>query len=273
MPSRKRNKGKERKAKKAEQELKMKEHEKEMDKMILRERWQGWARGEDMRDLDNGRVITQCNHGCDLMMLYYNKHPVTSFMDAFFMNCAEGKHVMDNLRYAFNTCPEVWNTDLYRKMTRDVMLGIGGNMFLLDNEANIDIAYAVMVLESYGGFGDIDSTINSRVVVTKIRDLGCNGSELWGGGSMRDVLKFYRKRLSCSCFKERHLHARKTLPKLGMCNSCGQKKDRSLLSVCSKCRVCQYCSRECQVADWHAHKGHCGILCNAHQRSGQNDYE
>ena len=61
MPSRKRNKGKERKAKKAEQEV----ERIEKDKMVVRETWQGWARGEDM--LKNGRVITQCNHGCALL--------------------------------------------------------------------------------------------------------------------------------------------------------------------------------------------------------------
>ena len=42
MPSRKRNKGKERKAKKAELEVKRIENE----KMVVREGWQGWARGE-----------------------------------------------------------------------------------------------------------------------------------------------------------------------------------------------------------------------------------
>ena len=254
MPSRKRNKGKERKAKKAE-------HEKEMDKMNLRKRWQGWARGEDMRDLDNGRVITQCNHGCDLMMLYDSKHPVTSFMDAFFMSCAEGKHVMDNLRHAFNTCPEVWNTDLYRKMTRDMLLGIGTNLIL--EEANvlqipIDIAYFVVMIENYDG--NLDSTMIRRVVETKYRDLGCGGS-----GSIRDVLKIYRKRITCSCLKDKHSLARKTTPKMGACYNCGQIKDRALLSVCSKCRVCHYCSRECQLAEWPRHKHMCNIMCEAHQ--------
>ena len=43
----------------------------------MRNMWVGWARGEDM--LDYGRVITQCNHGCVLMIPDGN-HPVAIFM-------------------------------------------------------------------------------------------------------------------------------------------------------------------------------------------------
>ena len=269
MPSRKRNKGKERKAKKAALEAEVIESKRAM----ARKAWHGWARrGENIRSV---QFITQCNHGCDLMIPDDN-HPVTSFMDAFFMNCyfAQGrKDIVGSLADSFGTQLAVWNDDRHRKMTRDLMLVIGANMILLGNEANIEIAYVLMVLENYDGSSEIDSTMNSRVVTSKARDFSCGGSGLGRGGSVRDVVKFYRKRLSCSCFKKMHLHVRKTLPKLGMCNSCGQTKDRSLLSVCSKCRVCQYCSRECQVADWPAHKGRCDILCDAHQRSRQNDYE
>ena len=266
MPSRKRNKGKERKAKKAELEVKRIENE----KMVVREGWQGWARGEHV--LENRRVITQCNHGC-ILIIPDDNHPVTSFMDAFFINCyfAEGDiNIADILRDTFNKYPEVWNDDGHRKMTRDMMLRMGTNM-ILGNKVNVtgmprDIAYAVLMLENYDGSGDLGSTINSRVVTSKARDLGCGGS-----CSVRDVLKFYRKRISCSCLKDMHLEARKTLPKLGICYNCGEKKERLSLMVCSKCRVFQYCSRECQIEDWPSHKCTCDVLCEAHQRRRQND--
>ena len=122
------------------------------------------------------------------------------------------------------------------------------------------------MLESYDGSGDIGSTINSRVVESKYRDLRCGGS-----GSIRDVLKIYRKRIFCSCLKDKHSLARKTTPKMGACYNCGQMKERVLLMVCSKCRVCQYCSRECQIAAWSMHKHNCDVLCEAHQRRRQID--
>ena len=87
-----------------------------------------------------------------------------------------------------------------------------------------------------------------RVVESKARDL------LRGSDNMRDVLKFYRKRVACSCLKDIHLEARKTLPKLGVCFCCESVKERALLMVCSRCRYSQYCSRKCQIADWPKHK-------------------
>ena len=141
---------------------------------------------------------------------------------------------------------------------------------ILCNKVNVlavprDIAYAVIVLENYDGSDDIGSTTNCRVVESKWRDLYS------GNNNRRDVLKFFRKRISCSCLKGMHLQARKTLPKTGACHNCGRIKDRALLSVCSKCRVCQYCSRECQIAAWSMHKRDCDISCKAHRRRRQND--
>ena len=222
--------------------------------------------------LENRRVITQCNHGC-ILIIPDDNHPVTSFMDAFFINCyfAEGDiNIADILRDTFNKYPEVWNDDGHRKMTRDMMLRMGTNM-ILGNKVNVtgmpkDIAYAVVVLENYDGSGDLQTTVRSRVVTWKMRDLRCGKC-----GSIRDVLKIYRKRISCSCLKKMHLEVRKTLPKLGICYNCGEKKERSSLMVCSKCRVCQYCSRECQIEDWPSHKCTCDVLCEAHQRRRQID--
>ena len=233
---------------------------------MARKTWQGWSRGAV-------QFITQCNHGCILMIPDENNHPVTSFMDAFFMNCTEAredlsKDILDILRDTFNTYSEVWNDDSHRKMTRDMLLGIGTNIIL--GNVNVlgfarDIAYAVVMLESYDGSGDIGSTINSRVLESKYRDLLCGGS-----GSVRDVLKIFRKRLSCSCLKKMHLEARRTAPKMGACYNCGQIKERVLLMVCSKCRIAHYCSRECQIAAWSVHRGHCDICVKAHQRRRQH---
>uniref|UniRef100_A0A7S0WMQ2 MYND-type domain-containing protein n=1 Tax=Chlamydomonas leiostraca TaxID=1034604 RepID=A0A7S0WMQ2_9CHLO len=52
------------------------------------------------------------------------------------------------------------------------------------------------------------------------------------------------------------------------CNKCGATQEQPYMK-CSKCKVMAYCGRECQVADWAAHKRDCkaimafGILLNA----------
>ena len=75
----------------------------------------------------------------------------------------------------------------------------------------------------------------------------------------RDLLKFYRKRMSCKCLKRMHLNARKTIPKMGRCAHCQAEKVRASLHVCSECMISQYCSKECQVAGIPVHEPYCSI--------------
>jgi len=81
----------------------------------------------------------------------------------------------------------------------------------------------------------------------------------------RDLLKFYRKRMNCKCLKKMHLEARKTQPKLGACGHCNETKERSLLMVCSRCRIEYYCSRECQVAASPEHRCECDEYVRARE--------
>ena len=115
-----------------------------------------------------------------------------------------------------------------------------------------------MILENYNGSHFIDRTILSRNVSTKHRDID--------GGNLRDVLKSFSKRIYCQCLKEKYSVARTTLPKRGFCNYCKQVRVRAMLSVCSRCRVFQYCSRECQVAHWPEHEICCCICVKVHKQ-------
>ena len=69
MVSRKKNKGKERKAKKEENK-----------KAERRSRWERFARGED----ENNKKVMQCNHGCTVEIPDSLDHPVVSFLDEYF---------------------------------------------------------------------------------------------------------------------------------------------------------------------------------------------
>ena len=183
-------------------------------------------------------------------------HPVSNFMDQFYMNLYKGLTVQRTLKEIFKSHQQIWNNEKHRKLVLAILARIGTN-FLLRKEEECDvtwpvfIAQSVIALEHYNGTDDIDLVFNSRVVFSKNRDLNITGS------SRRDCLKFYRKRISCKCLKKRHLEARKTTPKFGICEYCEQEKERVALSVCSRCMIYQYCSRECQVADWHEHKCLC----------------
>ena len=82
MTSRKRNKGKERKAKKFEAEQVAK-------RVKARTTWQYWARGEMGLNVGGNCIIQsiECNHGCNVTIPDENNHPVCGFMDLYFMHC------------------------------------------------------------------------------------------------------------------------------------------------------------------------------------------
>ncbi len=75
------------------------------------------------------------------------------------------------------------------------------------------------------------------------------------------VVKFFWRRIRCSCLDKRYEEV-KSRPKMGLCfnSQCEHPKrfvERSELRCCSRCRVVNYCSRKCQAADWSVHKELC----------------
>jgi len=75
------------------------------------------------------------------------------------------------------------------------------------------------------------------------------------------LVSFYRKRISCTCLDKKHKEV-KSIKKMGLCNNdqCplpGMKVERSKMLYCTLCRDAYYCSRDCQEADWRGHKKSC----------------
>ena len=253
MTSRKKIKGKDRKAKQAKQEA----EKIEKARVKARCEWVGWASEEVFQCSaynSSGRGIV-CDHGFSDLIPDEDNHPVCAFMDAFFMDylgCVK-IGVSEFLYNTYKKHPQVWENDNHRRLARDLSISIGTNMILCQETGPRYIALISVVLENYDRTSDINTIINSPGVALKLRDLYCRGNT-----AKRDVLKFYRKRTSCSCLKKMHLEARKDIQKLGDCFHCQKLKERTELMVCSRCRVAQYCSRECQVSAWPKHKeGEC----------------
>lgn len=76
------------------------------------------------------------------------------------------------------------------------------------------------------------------------------------------LVQFFRKQIPCSCLDEKYEEV-KSIPKRGICSRRGcplpnNVAVRKKMVYCAECRVVNYCSRECQVADWPQHKGDCG---------------
>ena len=254
--SRKRNKGKDRKSKKAEN-----------DKASAHSLWTGWAFGK----LSFIGKNIFCDHGFDIPTEL--DHSIVTCMDDLTAHFVTSPKTVDMIKTSFKTHPQLWNDDRYRKLALDVMKNIGTNMLLRvrsthncptaresddivsvpNLEAAVSWARMIITFEHYeSGSNDIDAALDNKEVRSKCRDF-----------DSRSLFKFFRKRTSCSCLKELHLEVRKSVPKSGLCWSCDKELERHLLMVCSRCMVTQYCSRKCQVADWPDHKEDCNRIVNA----------
>ena len=79
---------------------------------------------------------------------------------------------------------------------------------------------------------------------------------------MHTLVKFFRRRIPCSCLDERYEEV-KNITKIAFCYNprcrflpCVEMK-RSSTMYCSRCRCVTYCSRWCQKSDWSRHKTAC----------------
>eukprot|EP00984_Skeletonema_dohrnii_P037658 scaffold39938_cov250-Skeletonema_dohrnii-CCMP3373.AAC.2 len=80
-------------------------------------------------------------------------------------------------------------------------------------------------------------------------------------GDMHTLVKFYRKRIPCSCLDEKYQEV-KSITKIGFCDrpECSflyGQLERKKTMYCSRCRITTYCSRKCQEVDWKRHSALC----------------
>ena len=156
--------------------------------------------------------------------------------------------------------PKVVDDDCERSLASNLLLRYVRNAFLVQfkvagedwfgqctqNEAAI--CSMVGALEIYGTYSD-QTVKERRTINVTIR--------MWGGNGL-DLVKFVAKRLQCTCLKKLHNAMRKKVAKVGLCFGCQTQFPRSELYVCTGCMYAEYCSRDCQRADWSDHKEDCG---------------
>jgi hypothetical protein len=78
------------------------------------------------------------------------------------------------------------------------------------------------------------------------------------------LVKYYRKRIPCSCLDQKYDEV-KSVTKMGFCYNlnCGlpnRKVERSKMFYCTRCGYVNYCSIECQKAHWGGHKEFCDAV-------------
>ena len=237
MPSRKRAQGKERKAKAKTVE----QQAATGSNVVVREKfWEKLARG-------------QCNHGF-VAIPASGHHPVSSYLDEYedHPGHPSGMNMLHFLQETHKQHKQLLDNECHRKMIISILLSMGTNSILRGD--NVDyaksLAQGAILLEHYQD--DFGLACLDVGAIRAIRDVS--------GCGERDVVRFYKKRLGCSCLKDKYAQS-KSQPKHGKCGHCKKTFERASLMVCDRCKTAQYCSVKCQRADWKEHKGMCdGIL-------------
>jgi len=246
MPSRKRSKGKERKARQAETRL-----------SSVVKSWEDWFEWSRLYDK------IQCSHGHTIALPSRNS-PQYVFVDSLFTHKVGQINVLQRLGRSLATHSALWKEETHRHAATEILTTIITNRLLFEDQFgtesvpksyfmhNCYLSTVLLVMENYDGGDDIHTTFYQNGVSNKIRDLNPQGS------NQRDVLKFMSRRVTCSCLKRQYAVARRTYSKVGACAGCSQVFTRSSLLLCGGCRIDQYCSRECQIKAWaDYHKADC----------------
>ena len=208
-----------------------------------------------------------CEHALAALPRIPQEGPAVSFMNSLavegFFNDAARLTDFDPVTFCIQSLsrfPAVQEEESERSLATALLLRFIRNVFVHDSaiegenwfhsrpQNEVGICCVIIMLEICGTYSYMN-VVARRAIKT---------GEKFARGNRRDLVKFVTKRIPCACLKKLHCAARKKLAKVGGCRHCGKEFPRSQLHVCTGCMIAQYCSKECQRANWSYHKQGCG---------------
>ena len=216
--------------------------ERELD---ARRKWLSWASSND-----------KCSHS--IQTIPAQDHIVTTIWGPWENHNSIGS-VIAGVECTFSRYNEVWEDAELRKIAIDILLSIGVNV-ILNNIQQLSVvvlaATQIALLDNFDDKGDFKSAMFKAAPI--IRDVS--------GGGERAAIRFFAKRITCSCLKSKYSQVKKEKPKSGMCDGCLKSTRRETLMVCSNCRLVQFCSKSCQLDYWPKHKRMCNHVVRTHKK-------
>mmetsp|Transcript_7803 Transcript_7803/g.12887 ORF Transcript_7803/g.12887 Transcript_7803/m.12887 type:complete len:350 (-) Transcript_7803:52-1101(-) len=162
--------------------------------------------------------------------------------------------------------PEAWNDISYIESIICFCLCTGTEHLLREeyNSARLQATLARYLQEVIAVHGNVQNDI----YWTKVFELY--------GADEHTLVKYFRRRIPCSCLDEKYNEV-KHVTKVGICfNPECPLPDRTIerckLMNCTRCRQAQYCSIECQRADWKSHRRTC-VDWNSKNQTGAHMME
>ena len=266
MPSRKKAKGQARKAAK----VKKKEE-------LLAEKNEEFIRGFEHSQIQrlqiNNQSSVQCLHG---FVPFPNDDVCIKFVHAFVHEFyiwfrkiytpgknAERIGIGSLLGARESTQDEysvVWNDAAKMKQVISYFL-YNGTMLILDYGDNDNAITSALFARFFEQWIKV-KVHKSKAFIdwSKVMECGVGQSDA------HTFVKFFWRRIRCSCLDKKYEEVKSTT-KMGICfnSQCTHHNfvERDKLRCCSRCRIVNYCSRECQVADWSDHKELCDEVAAA----------
>ena len=251
MPSRKKAKGKARKA--AKDEKAEEEESRAVEVAAGQRQVQDESLEAQLQRL--GINAKLCMHGCPRHSLSPDEEKICQeFIDAFTAAFLSQNDVGGSLTTAYNATkdeyPDVYSSKL--DTVNSILLANGTQLILGRGNHNKAKLYAS--LASY--FEDVAAGLRgSEAVVSLVKP-----AELFVADD-HTLVSFYRKRIPCSCLDEKYKEV-KSVKKMGLCHNLNcnlplRKVERRKMLCCTRCGEANYCSIECQRADWKEHRVQC----------------
>jgi hypothetical protein len=262
MPSKKRSKGKGKKAA-GKRSVDDEQQQETLDSQMQWPQIEGKQQADDDEDALLEEAIklaaaekkdieekerANCKHGYNLSS--FQERLLEDFMDAFMTSCNDkppsGGEIMDYLYEAFVSTDQKHANQMLKNVEAIQLSRLAdGTKFILDG--NYTDARIAAVVFSY--LLELTGTPS----VAQLREL-CSADE-------HTLVQFFRKKIPCSCLDEKYKEV-KSITKMGICwnDECplpDRRAVRSKMVYCIQCRRINYCSRECQKIHWPLHKGVC----------------
>ena len=261
MPSRKKAKGKARKAaKEAKAKAKAKAKEDESRAVVAANQRQDESVEAWIQRLEiNDATSQECWHG--LVPLSAGEEKICmEFIETYFIVFNSQDNVGDGLLTAHHATeekyPDVYDSKLDAVIS--ILLSIG-TQFILGGDSRLAQVYASVAnyFKEVQNYMAVELKGSTTIFSwTKVMELE--------SADDHTLVSYYRKYIPCSCLDGKYREV-KSLKKMGCCYNpnCSHPDglvERSKMFCCTRCGEANYCSFECQRADWKQHRVQCDAV-------------
>ena len=232
--------------------------------MPSRKRAKGKARKAKARESNCNLILhneSVCRHGCEIIskddicykfveQLEVEMNEVYDLRDDIYL----GQVVMNTVDQmkAMKEYEMIWDDESKetQQKLQSLFINLATNLLLRAdtqrsvNQACAAIAFHITSTHNFDYWDSMDYS-KHRVSLRNLED-----------GLVYDCAKFLKKRISCQCLKKVYLQER-VVSRMSACSYCKAAKDRRVLHLCSNCLYHHYCNVECQAGHWPTHKSVC----------------